>query len=74
MAPQTGFEPVTKWLTAIYSTAELLRNIFFAFLLCEWDYIFFLLFVKTFFNFFYIFLKNTLKADLFCAYFLTQNL
>lgn len=29
MAPQIGFEPTTKWLTAIYSTAELLRNIFF---------------------------------------------
>ncbi len=26
MAPPTGFEPVTKWLTAIYSTAELRRN------------------------------------------------
>ena len=23
MAPRTGFEPVTKWLTATYSTAEL---------------------------------------------------
>ncbi len=31
MAPQTGFEPVTKWLTAIYSTAELLRNIYYVF-------------------------------------------
>ncbi len=27
MAPPVGFEPTTKWLTAIYSTAELLRNI-----------------------------------------------
>ena len=27
MAPPTGFEPVTKWLTAIYSTTELRRNI-----------------------------------------------
>jgi hypothetical protein len=26
MAPATGFEPVTKWLTATYSTAELRRN------------------------------------------------
>jgi len=26
MAPVTGFEPVTKWLTATYSTAELHRN------------------------------------------------
>gem|GEM_PF-6416913 len=25
MAPATGFEPVTKWLTATYSTAELRR-------------------------------------------------
>lgn len=28
MAPPTGFEPVTKWLTAIYSTTELRRNIY----------------------------------------------
>ena len=28
MAPRTGFEPVTKWLTATYSTAELSGIIF----------------------------------------------
>ena len=27
MAPDAGFEPATKWLTATYSTAELIRNI-----------------------------------------------
>lgn len=27
MAPRTGFEPVTYWLTANCSTAELPRNI-----------------------------------------------
>ena len=27
MAPDTGFEPVTKGLTVLYSTAELIRNI-----------------------------------------------
>ena len=26
MAPDTGFEPVTKRLTVAYSTAELIRN------------------------------------------------
>ena len=26
MAPDAGFEPATKWLTATYSTAELIRN------------------------------------------------
>ena len=26
MAPDVGFEPTTKWLTATYSTAELIRN------------------------------------------------
>ena len=28
MAPDAGFEPATKRLTAAYSTAELIRNIF----------------------------------------------
>lgn len=28
MAPDAGFEPATKWLTATYSTAELIRNLF----------------------------------------------
>ena len=27
VAPDAGFEPATKWLTATYSTAELIRNI-----------------------------------------------
>ena len=27
MAPRIGFEPITKWLTATYSTIELPRNI-----------------------------------------------
>ena len=27
MAPDAGFEPATKWLTATYSTAELIRNL-----------------------------------------------
>lgn len=26
VAPDAGFEPATKWLTATYSTAELIRN------------------------------------------------
>ena len=26
VAPARGFEPLTKWLTATYSTAELRRN------------------------------------------------
>jgi hypothetical protein len=30
VAPATGLEPVTKWLTATYSTIELRRNVFFA--------------------------------------------
>lgn len=33
MAPDAGFEPATKWLTATYSTAELIRNE-----LKKWDY------------------------------------
>ena len=31
MAPAPGFEPGTKWLTVIYSTAELCRNLKFVF-------------------------------------------
>ncbi len=31
MAPQEGFEPPTKWLTATCSTAELLWNLMFLF-------------------------------------------
>lgn len=27
MAPRIGFEPITKWLTATYSTIELPRNV-----------------------------------------------
>ena len=36
MAPPVGFEPTTKWLTAIYSTAELWRNIYLKDLLFLW--------------------------------------
>ena len=28
LAPETGFEPVTSWLTASYSPAELLGNFY----------------------------------------------
>ncbi len=56
MAPPTGFEPVTKWLTAIYSTAELRRKILYIFYVCylfsERDFMLFFIIVKTFFVFF----------------------
>ena len=42
MAPDAGFEPATKWLTATYSTAELIRN------KQRRDYIVFLLYCQGF--------------------------
>ncbi len=50
MAPPVGFEPTTKRLTVVYSTAELWRKIYIQF--NEKDIIFFLFFVKVFYSFF----------------------
>ena len=55
MAPDTGFEPVTKWLTATYSTAELIRNVVLTSLLSGGIIVKFFLHVKSFSLFF---LKN----------------
>ena len=55
MAPPVGFEPTTKWLTVIYSTAELWRNIF---ILSRKDFIIIFTKVKLFIT---LFLKIAIK-------------